>query len=131
MKAQRYRHLPPPRIEEVVTEYFKEYPPHSSKKFAEQAGLLDRYLLPRFGERWLSGVQTEEWFEMIEAAALERQADGINLHKSLKAFNNYAIRRKLRKVNPLAKTTPDSLSIRHLSSLNAGFHWRWTTRKEF
>jgi hypothetical protein len=104
-----------------VTEYFKEYPPHSSKKFAEQARLLDRYLLPRFGERWLSGVQTEEWFEMIEAAALERQADGINLHKSLKAFNNYAIRRKLRKVNPLAKTTPDSLSIRHLSSLNAGF----------
>jgi integrase len=113
------RHIP--RIEEVLTEYFKDHPPQSSDWFAKQANLFERYVVPRHGDQWLSRVGEHRWLEVIEKAAIEQRTRAMELHKSLKAFLNYARKRKLLKVNPLARTTLDSLSIRDASSINAAF----------
>jgi integrase len=113
------RHIP--RIEEVLTEYFKDHPPQSSDWFAKQANLFDRYVVPRYGGQWLAGVGKHRWLEVIETAANEQRTQAIELHKSLKAFLNYARKRELLRFNPLARTTLDSLSIRDASSITATF----------
>ncbi|HVV27369.1 MAG TPA: integrase family protein [Rhizomicrobium sp.] len=109
---------PPPRLRgdmrvaAIVAQYFDEHPPDASDWFKTVQSLFDRYLLPRFGTEFLSVVRKDRWLLLIEKAALEQRSRGANLHKALRAFLSWSVKRGVLHANPLAKTVLDLPSKR-------------------
>lgn len=92
------------RVNEVLLEYFRT---HDSEWFEIVHRLFDRYVVPRHGDDWLSRISKNSWLTTIETAALDQRSRGKNLHKGLKAFLNWAVKRNLLAVNPLSRETLD------------------------
>jgi hypothetical protein len=109
---------PPPRLRgdmrvaAIVVQYFNEHPPDASDWFKTVQSLFDRYLLPRFSGEFLSAIRKDRWLLLIEKAALEQKSRGANLHKALKAFLSWTVKRGVLHANPLAKTVLDLPSER-------------------
>jgi hypothetical protein len=60
------------RINAALIEYFQENRPEESDWFKTVKGLFDRYIVPRYGDYWLSGIGRERWLILIETVALDQ-----------------------------------------------------------
>jgi integrase len=92
------------RVSAVLTAYFQDNQPESSDWFKTVKGLFDRYVVPRFGNHWLSGISRERWLTLVETVALDRPSRGTNFFKALKSFLSWAVERGLLQAHPLWKT---------------------------
>jgi len=89
------------QINAVIIEYFKE---KDSDWFKTVKGLFDRYIVPRYGDYRLAGIDRERWLTLVETVALDQPSRGMNFFKALKSFLFWAVKRGLLQANPLSKT---------------------------
>ena len=106
-------------IRAIVDEYLKEHNPRDSEWFVTTETLLRNYLVPKFGDNFLAGVQKDQWLLLIDKVALEKQSRGSNLLKVLKAFLWWSVRRGLLHANPLAREKLEIPALRHAVHLDA------------
>jgi integrase len=117
------------RINEVIEKYFEENPPDRTW-FRTVKTLFDHYVTPRYGGYWLAGIGHERWMTLIETATLDKPSRGINLHKTLRSFLYWAVRRGLLQANPLSRTKveipvlPDPPEPQFLKSIELCAVWR-------
>ena len=98
------RKLPRAKVNEVLRKYFSSDPSRSSAWFRTVESLFDRYIVPRYGNCRLSEIHAERWSQFVEFATLDQPSRGINLHKGLRSFLNWAVKHGLLHANPLART---------------------------
>jgi integrase len=124
-KPTRIKYRRDMKITKVFEKYFQEHPPAQSAWFRTAKPLFDRYVAQRYGGYFLSGMHKERWLTLIETATLDQRSRGINLHKALRSFLNWAVKRGLLQANPLARTkvelpefeappNPKTLSVKQL-----------------
>lgn len=91
-------------VKEVLDEYFVE---HRSDWFKTVQSLFNHYIVPRYGNQFLSGFGYDGLCTVIEIAALDQRSRGAHLHKALRAFLYWAVKRGLLGSNPLSRTKFD------------------------
>jgi hypothetical protein len=86
-------------IQHVVLEYLQETDPNNPL-----TPFFD-HLLPGYGHSWLTRIDTERWLSVIKDASKDLQIDHHFLHKLVKGFLGWAVKRQLLRRNPLSGTS--------------------------
>ncbi len=121
-KSPRIKYRRDTKITKAFEKYFEENPPANSAWFRTAKPLFDHYVAQRYGGYFLSGMHKERWLALIEAATLDQRSRGINLHKAVRSFLNWSVKRGLLQANPLARTKvelPEYESPQNPSALSA------------
>jgi hypothetical protein len=89
------------RIENVVREYLQETDPDCPDLLL---AFFDHCLVPDYGHSWLSRIDTKRWLSLIIEASKDQPTCKF-LHRNIKVFLSWAVRRRLLRRNPLSGTS--------------------------